>query len=555
MNIRFLLCISLLLLFSSPLFSQYQKLTEFSENRGEYINQLKTFMTSSKRKKLEEVFELYQSKFQSFSEEEFKSIREVSNQMLVQKMSASPYFSDYLKCLSVVKNSEEGAAKFEEWQQVLNQMLGDIKNRKLNPFKKFLSFSIGFFEKGALRSSKSGTNWLAQADDYKIIYEDGVAAIKYDKLNLIAARKKDSISIEGTAGIFYPSKLEWHGKGGKVYWDRFEELKDVYAELGEYKIEVKKSLYNVPKAKFYHPEFFPNGPIEGSFGDKISAKNKATGGSYPRFESKDSILSISNIGAGIQYTGGFRFKGKTVYGFGSKDHKAKITLFKDSTTPVFKAASELFVIRKDEQISGERVETVMFFDQDSIYHPSLNFKFDIANQIIKVNRGKRGSDRNPFYNSFNQMNIDTDRIDWFVQKDSMVIGSVLPGGIGKGNTQVSFESLEYFDEGDYRRIQSIADYNPIAALKVISEKKGTKTLDANFLAKQMNPRFSVSSIQSLLYDLVAQGFVNYDSDKQIVEVKDKVLHYADASREKVDYDVLRIVSETKKANAVFNLKT
>src|SRR5690606_10222230 len=69
-----------------------------------------------------------------------------------------------------------------------------------------------------------------------------------------------------------------------------------------------------------------------------------------------------------------------------------------------------------------------------------------------------------------------------------------------------------------------------------------------------NPRFDVTSIQSLLYDLVAKGFVNYDSDNQIVEVKDKVFHYANAAQGKVDYDVLKIVSSVDSTNAVMSLK-
>src|SRR5690606_31083576 len=157
----------------------------------------------------------------------------------------------------------------------------------------------------------------------------------------------------------------------------------------------------------------------------------------------------------------------------------------------------------------ERAEITLYFNQDSLYHPSANIKFDIAAKALNLNRGKRGSDRNPFFNSLHQFNIDVDNIDWFMNSDSIVLGQ---RGIGftKTNKEVVFESLKYFEEGDYRRLQNISTTNPLATLKVYADEAGT-TVSANNLAHKLNPRFDVTSIQSLLYDLVAKGFVNYDS--------------------------------------------
>ena len=86
---RLILSFLCLIIFSSLTFGQ-EKLTEFSGDRGEYINQLETFMTSSKRDILEEVFEEYQKKFQTgvFSDEEFTTIIQVSNLMLNQRITS-----------------------------------------------------------------------------------------------------------------------------------------------------------------------------------------------------------------------------------------------------------------------------------------------------------------------------------------------------------------------------------------------------------------------------------------------------------------------------------
>ncbi|MEY3053452.1 MAG: hypothetical protein RLY31_3237, partial [Bacteroidota bacterium] len=81
-----------------------------------------------------------------------------------------------------------------------------------------------------------------------------------------------------------------------------------------------------------------------------------------------------------------------------------------------------------------------------------------------------------------------------------------------------------------------------------------RVLDANLLARKLNPNFSIENITSLLYDLVSKGFINYDAATETVELKDKIFHYADASQKKVDFDIIKIVSESDETNAIFNLR-
>jgi hypothetical protein len=531
-----------------------QRLTEFSATQDEYMKELETFMTSSKRQVMEDVFEAFEKQFKgaAFTEEEFVIIHETSNAMLAQKMTASPYFSSYLETLTIIKKGEDGAKVFIEWHEILKSLLADIENRKLNPFKDYLEFSTQFFLSKTLRYSTSGVNWIAVADKFDLKYENNEPIISYDKLDLVGFRKQDSIKILETSGIYFPNQEIWKGNGGKVEWDRFGLKDSIHVILSDYELETKKSLYEVKSVKLFYPELFPNGGVEGTFTDKIVASSNSKGESYPRFESKDSILQINNIGGGIQYVGGFRLNGTTVYGYGSKDLNAKIAVYDDGKKLQFRGAAELFVIRKGERIAGEGVETTLYFDQDSFYHPSVNLKFDIPNKELNLFRGDRGSDRNPFFNSLHQVNIDVENIDWYLEKDSLVFGQT---GVGFAKTKktASFESLKYFEQDDYIRLQNISSTNPIAMIKVYADQEGD-LLNARNLAKKMNPKYEVSSIQSLLYDLVAKGFVNYDSDKGLVFVKDKVFHYADASQGKVDYDLLKILSKSDSTNAVMSLK-
>ena len=532
-----------------------QSLDSFPATRAEFIETMEAFMTSSKRDVMEEIFEEFEDQFKGglFTEEDFPIIRKTCDMMLQQKMKASPYFSNYLQSLVRVKKTEQGEANFQDLHTVLQAMLADIENRKLKPYQDFLEFTLPFYEFNALRYSKNGVTWTAEAEGFQLLYEEKMPLVKYEKLHLIASRKQDTIRILETQGSYYPVDDKWMGSGGTVNWGRFGLEEEIYCVLGDYTIETKKSLYKVGEVDLYHPDLFPNGAIKGSFIDKVVTQNRATEGSYPRFESTEDILQIDNIGEGITYVGGFRLHGTTVYGYGTKENQATIRINDGNNKLAFKGSTDLFVIRKGERLAGEGVESAIYFGQDSIYHPSVNVKFNIPKRKLNLQRGKRGSDRNPFFNSLYRMNIDSDQIDWFMDNDSLLIGQQVINISRK--KEVTFESLNFFSEGDYRRLQNISSTNPISMLKVISEREGLRVLDANMVASKFNSRFDASSIQSLLYDLVAGGFINYDKENEDIIIKDKIIHYADASQEKTDFDYLRISSKTDSVNAVMSLKT
>jgi len=529
-----------------------QKLDSLSSNSDIFIKELETYMTSSKRKQMEDAFKEFEKYFKSglFTDEEFAQIVKTTNLMLGQKMKPAPYFLGYTEALTKVKGVENGAVRFIEWHSVLDQMLTSMENRKVKPYDTFLKFSGNFFGNKSLKGSDAGVNWSALAHDYQLLYENGAPVIKYDEMNLIASRKGDTITINKTAGIFYPIDLLWKGVGGKVDWDRYN-LKDVYVELDTYQINVKKSLYEVKNVTMHYPDFFGDKGVRGHFKDKISSQNKATVGSYPRFESYDDVLKVDNLGEGVEYEGGFRLHGTTVYGFGKGDNKAEIVIRDASKTKLFRAEAPLFVLRAGEQLSAERAFSVVYLDEDSIFHPSVNMKYDVLQKEMRLYRGKRGSDRNPFFSSYHQINMDVDNIDWKMDRDSLVFGK---RSVSFANSkEMSLESLKYFKQDDFRRIQNISSTNPISIIKLFAEEEGTNFISANRLAARLNPKYDVTSIQSLLYDLVAKGFINYNSDKEIVEVKDKVYHYVNAYAKQVDHDLLKILSKTDSTNAVMRV--
>jgi hypothetical protein len=114
----------LFLLFIGISTTQAQRLEKFSDNSGGYMKELNELMTASKRDVMKDIFERFEKLYKAgyFNAEEMEAIIKVGNGMLNQRMTASPYFSEYLEGLMTVKNTEFGEQRFREWHSILEQI-------------------------------------------------------------------------------------------------------------------------------------------------------------------------------------------------------------------------------------------------------------------------------------------------------------------------------------------------------------------------------------------------------------------------------------------------
>ncbi len=549
MNTKFLLTILMIASLSINLFAGGD-LEKFSNNADEFLKELEAYMTVSHKEEMVPIFKEFEKKFRSgnYNAEEETRIIELNNKMLKKKMSAKPYFSTYIKSITIIKKGMNGEKHFNQWHEVAEKMLSNIQSRKFNDYKKFLNFSFHYFDRGAIKHSKSGISWVAVNEDYTFEVKNNIPVLKIENFDLICTKKDRLIDIEGTSGEFYPIQSEWKGKGGKVSWER-NEMDDVYAELGTYTIDVKKGYYKSEQATLHYPKMF-NSPIEGAFEDKILIVKNPT---YPRFNSKTKRLKIDDLGKGVKYQGGFKLEGSSIYGVGTKDQKASIKIFNDKNELALDCRSDLFIIRKGEDVVGEKINVSLYIGTDSITHTSSNIRYNVEKGILYLFRGKGGSDRTPYFSSYHNINMDVDRIDWDINKGVVEFGKKVPDFIN-ANKRVNFESLHYYSNKVFLKYQNVADYNPISIMRILDEKEGLGYLDADFFASKLNSRFSAKNIQSLLMDMMEDGFIDYIKKENKIIVKEKVYHYSDASREKTDFDNLKITSVSEETNGVLNLE-
>ena len=129
----------------------------------------------------------------------------------------------------------------------------------------------------------------------------------------------------------------------------------VHVQLTEYKVEAVKPLFQCDSAIMYYPLYFPGRAIPGKFEHNIVVDNKAGASQFPRFESFDKKLKITKIGEGVEYFGGFRLAGSSLYGYGSGNEPAQVTVYNKKRQKVFYGTGPLFIIKREQNIVAEGV--------------------------------------------------------------------------------------------------------------------------------------------------------------------------------------------------------
>lgn len=530
-----------------------QRIDTFPDDPNRFLSVFETFMLATDLKEIKEEFEDFKISYQGgvFSEEEQAIITKVAGKMKKERMTAIPYFRSYMNALKELKKIDAESKHFEPWHQILEGFLSDPERSKLE-YRKILDYSLKFFQTNELRSSTGGTAWKASSPDFSLIYEDKIPYLSYEETDLLGFRKGDTMRISNTAGKYEMLAENWFGNKGRADWDASGMEGSIYVEFGPYELDLRKSFYEIDSVFFFYDAYFGSRGILGNFTDKITNTPQSKSPSHPRFESLEGNLAIDDFGEGVKYNGGFSLYGGTVYGTAIDEKKATIQINNTNQRLVFKAASDRFSIAEGKELSAQDVNAVFYHENDSISHPSVNIRYNIEEGRIELNRGQTGSDRNPFFSSAHGVNIYTEYIIANIDSDSVQFGRQSARFIKK--EPVVFESLNFFNKRDYEKLQGLSSVNPLVILMRVYKSYGeSRFVPLSAIESAYGSSISQESVIKLLYNLSQKGFVNYNAETGMVEIKEKVKHFAESNFGQRDYDRISIISDTIATNAYLNL--
>lgn len=457
-----------------------------------------------------------------------------------KRVTAAEDWEYFLRTVQHLHGSEESGV-LDTW---LNGLLAYAKKSSSRLISDFLRTSYYNFYQAVLYEDRS-IRWRFEGGDALFTYEEE-PHLELTEVDIWGYFNRDSTFIEKASGTFYPESGMFNGRGGKVYWTRGGIGPDsLHAELSTYRINMRKSGYEADSVTLYSA-FYLKEPTVGRLEEKLTSQTEPEVATFPRFESYNNNISIPEFVPGVDYIGGFSAIGSKFYGSGSAESPATL-LFKYENAPLIRARADRFRLRKGK-FSADATQVRLYLKNDSVVHPKLTLRYLPETQRLSLLRDKEGISLAPFQNSYHNLAMYFEQLNWKLGDPSMEISNL---NLGAASPAI-FESENYYRGERFDQLTGLNDKNPLFYLRQVTEYYGTRTLTLEQIAPEL--RMSERDCERFLMLMMIEGFVDYDMNKRTVTVRDKTYDYLNNFAKKRDYDVIRFVSGlTSGANAKLSL--
>jgi len=467
------------------------------------------------------------------------------NRMAEKRARPYPDYHMYLETVMVFKQSAQSQESFDNWHQAITDLL-HTPRFALRHLKSLIAVSKNLVENNAIYTTPAVV-WYTRSHDYRYEYNDKKLSVVVGPTDLVCHTKRDSITIYNTQGVFYPLDEMWYGDHGKITWERSGfEADNVYATCKAYQVKMDKSAFKMDSVDFYNRHYFDY-PLKGSLNHKVMKISSPERSTYPQFITSEQRFKIEQIHPNINYEGGFAQNGAKFLGAGTQESPATIHVFRNDTLFIT-AKSRYFALRKDQILSND-TEVSVDLNKGFIYHPGLIFKYMAELGEVHLIRNGEGLALSPYFNTFHNISMDVELIRWKIG-DQFIDLRMLTGA---AQNQAFFESLSYFREEFYNKLQGMDAVHPLQGLRNCSKFYHDKPFTAAEYAKFM--RYPVSPIRQQIIQLSFYGFVGYNANTDEIIIRQRLRDYLDFRLGKKDYDVIRFESLTgsEVANARIDL--
>ena len=265
------------------------------------------------------------------------------------------------------------------------------------------------------------------------------------------------------------------------------------------------------------------------------------------FISNDSNVNIT-IKNNIRLNTGVSLNGDLFYSSSLSNNNSEL-LFLLKSGKKISVKSKDFLIA-DESISSSKAHLKVYDNKDSIYHPMVEFDFNISMnkiQALNINGILKNS---PFYSSYFDIEFNPDELLYAIGEENIYFGMI----VAPNQRPLSVYSKNHFSN---QKLNEMTDLNGINVLKAVFtyySKVKRKDFYLNDLAFyfKMKPAF----VEAGLISLWRNGFVSYDREIGLVEVLPKLRHYYYSHLKRSDFDEFSFNSLSRNSNnLIYNLNT
>ncbi|MFM7769993.1 MAG: hypothetical protein ACKO8Q_05485, partial [Bacteroidota bacterium] len=386
--------------------------------------------------------------------------------------------------------------------------------------------------------------WKFENNSYTFEF-DSMPKINFTSGNLVCASRLNDIKIEDTKGYYSIQDKLFFGQGGRVPWNiSGYDPKKTYATLNTYEIALPDQSYSAENV-YFHSEY-SNTPLKGTLEDKLVQTSEGNKRNYPVFQSTEGRIQIKNIIPNVDYEGGFILAGESFKGTGPQNNPAQLIINKDGKK-FLESKSQLFNIRP-QIIESLSAQIKFAVDSDSIFHPSLYLALNRKTRELTLSRTEDGVSPSPFINTYHNMEMYFESIQWNIDAPLMNFGAYGP----TAQKFADFESVEYFDKERYRTIQGISTIHPCTILSETYNRLGQTTFTIVDFAT--TARTGIEQWIPLLFDLNVKGYIIFEPETRMITIKPKLLNHIETNRLLKDYDILQFSSSVNQgSNAQLSL--
>jgi hypothetical protein len=461
-----------------------------------------------------------------------------------RKLEVAPYYMLYFNILTSLVKQSSAPGTFDLFHKSVNYCLQTKSpSRTLLAYFKQTDLLI---RSNALMTTNTEA-WYVRRGTYKFAF-DSVPYFIFSSGSLACVVRNDSACIYDTKGSFYPLSQSWIGNGGKVYWDRTGLGRDVvFAKLATYSIDTRSISYSADSVLFYHSGYFKKS-LFGKLDDKAMVDITADKATFPKFTMYKGSQVYINLFKDIEFFGGFSLQGARVIGKPAADGFSRIEI-KHNNKPFISLKSTEFAIWPDKFVSA-RASALIFIENDSIFHPALQVRYNLSNNELVMSRGEDGLGQSPFFDTYHRLDMYTEAIYWKLNENSMSFEDI------KGmrtKSEAVFESSDYFSAYRFDKMQGIDDANPAMLVSAyVRSRKTDRFYTEDYAAWAKKP---VEQIKVQLIKLANAGLLHFDIDNNFAIVQPRLSEYLAARSGVKDSDIIQFKSYVEQgSNAQLDLK-
>lgn len=539
--VLFVLSITTLLVTSrytnSPEAYAQTKVTQFSTDHKEFLDQLYAFFsTSSTKKRAEDYYKTFEQYFTNpTTSDEFRN-RVIEDCNHLRKLKSAHPIPDFQNLLDVLILLENNSNIYGENYKVWHEHL--VKKMTVKPvlkkINKYIQSTNEYASDKALGYT-SAIRWRIDTKEAKFVDNGTQLEIRVPKTRLVCTSKTDSIEILDTRGTYLFDDMTWNGDEGKITWERAGlNPEEAYCTFGEYKHDMTKPHVIVPKVKFMNKDYFAE-PLFGTVEHRLISVKSLHGKNYPKFETTDERREVKKIFKDMDYNGGFAQEGAKMRGSGSGEFPAELNIWRNDT--LFIVVRSLSFTLYPDRIESAQASVSIKLDDREIDHPGLHFTYLDNKRLIRMIRLGEGIEKSQYFDTYHMVNMDIQQIRWQMDQPFMELGMV----DGSARAYATFESVNYFRPELFHRLQGMDLTHPFQYIADFYHYMGGMSFKASDYADYRG--IQPSTIRNELIPLSYQGFLAYDAATDMVTVQERLLNFLDYQTGKLDYDVIRFESD------------